>query len=142
MAISYQNFIEQYETHALHHFRHFKAVLQNIDDAIQIVDWSNENGSSEYSMRIIFDINKNTMLITGDLGTAVYEFTEPATLEAISKYNNFEYFESKLKCSADVNIFDDELAEIQLKERLLPEDLSDKGQIYRRKTLIECILWT
>ena len=117
-----RNYIEKNIEHAKRKFKHFRADLPENNDIVQIINWANENGSFEYRMRIIFDINSCHMFITGDLGEACFNFTEKATLEAISKYSDLNYFREKMTCTTNNITYDPEYAKLQLYEYLNIEE--------------------
>lgn len=108
--------------HAKRNFKNHKAKFNQFD-GISTLDWRNENGSSNYYIRFIFDEEKGCLYITGDLGAAVVRLTERATLENLSSYiKSVDYFLGKIQCSTDKYAYDAELAKQQLEQRLIDSD--------------------
>lgn len=103
---------EQQIAHAKIMFSHHKAVFRQLD-GISTLDWRNENGSSNYYVRYVFDESRGFLYISGDLGTAAVELTERAMLKALSNYE-VEYFAGKIRCSTDLYRYDAEIAKKDL----------------------------
>ena len=71
-------------------------------DGLETVDWRNKDGSSNYYVRYVFDESRCCLYISGDLGSAVVQLTEKATLKTLSNYiNMISYFVGKIECSTD-----------------------------------------
>lgn len=88
------------------HFSNHIATLHQFDD-ISTLDWREKNGSSHYYVRYVFDEKHSHLYITGDLGAAVVQLTEKATLETLSDYiENIYYFIKKIQCSTDLYVYD------------------------------------
>ena len=122
MSMTYKEHLGLWTTHAERIFADFKAVLSK-HDGVSVLDWKNKYGAGDYYMRVIFDEDKERMFISGDLGNAVFQFTEKATLFSIAKYSSFPYFFSKLSCTTDRWKYDYDSAKEELKERLIWEDM-------------------
>lgn len=116
--------IALWTTHAEKKFSDFEANLTQ-HDGISVLDWRNRNGSGDYYMRVIFDEDKERMFISGDLGNAVFQFTEKATLFRIARYSSFSYFMEKLSCSTNRWEYDRQSAREELEERLKSEDMTE-----------------
>lgn len=130
---------EQQISYAKMVFSHHKAVFRQLDD-ISTLDWRNEYGSSDYYVRYVFDESRGCLYLSGDLGSAVVQLTERATLQALSGYiNKVDYFVEKIKCSTDKYYYDEEIAQEELEEILFPEDvtLSDEEKEERHDCLEE-----
>ena len=115
-------------------FSHHKAVFRQLD-GISTLDWRNENGSSEYYVRYVFDEERCCLYLSGDLGSAVVRLTEHSTLKTLSRYiKMIDYFVGKIECSTDKYRYDEEIAKEELKEILFPEDvmLSDEEKEERQ----------
>ena len=74
------------------YFENHKAKLEK-GEKITILNWRNKNGGSFYYIRYVLD--GNYLYITGDIGCAIFKFSEKADLETIAKYYDFDYFKSK-----------------------------------------------
>lgn len=125
---------EQQIAHAKIMFSHHKAVFRQLD-GISTLDWRNENGSSEYYVRYVFDEERCCLYLSGDLGSAVVRLTEHSTLKTLSRYiKMIDYFVGKIECSTDKYRYDEEIAKEELKEILFPEDvmLSDEEKEERQ----------
>lgn len=103
---------EQQIAHAKEHFAHHKAIFRQLD-GMSTLDWRNENGSSNYYVRYVFDESHGFLYLSGDLGTAAVELTERATLKALSGYE-VGYFMEKIRCSTDLYRYDTEIAKEDL----------------------------
>lgn len=66
-------------------------------ETITILDWRNPN-SGHYAMRFLFE--RSFLIVTGDLGEAVFELTELAEPVRVSRYD-ITYLHSKLRCSSE-----------------------------------------
>lgn len=121
---------EQQIAHAKEHFAHHKAIFRQLD-GMSTLDWRNENGSSNYYVRYVFDESHGFLYISGDLGTAAVELTERATLKALSDYE-VGYFMEKIRCSTNLYCYDAEIAKEDLTYYVqnylgsCEEDLSDR----------------
>lgn len=77
-----------------------KIVLHKPD--IIILDWRNKNGSREYYVRYILDKPMGSLIIQGDLGTAVASWYNRVEAHDMVRYvQNIPYFVEKLVCSTD-----------------------------------------
>lgn len=100
--------------HAKEHFAHHKAIFQQFD-GISTLDWRHESGSSNYYVRYVFDEDRGCLYISGDLGSAVVQLTERATLQNLSHYiNSVDYFTEKIQCSTNLYRYDMEIAKADL----------------------------
>lgn len=72
-------------------FKYHKAKIIQEED-IKVLEWR-KPGSGYYGVTYIF--NGYYMFVSGDLGDAVFRFTEQARLERIANYS-LDYFESKM----------------------------------------------
>lgn len=94
-------------------FKEHIAEFEKLNDRISILDWSKPN-SSFYYCRYVFDGSR--LYVSGDIGEAVFRFTEKATLEGVSKYDLY-YFHSKLSAfCGDKYSFDSDTAIETIKE--------------------------
>ena len=109
MAKTYAEHLEKCIKFANKTFKNFKAKLTQTND-VQIIDWRNKNDSCIYYIRFLFDKTAQTLTVSGDVGYGVFHFSEPATFEAVSKYNTLDYFISKLVCATDTTCYDEEYA--------------------------------
>jgi hypothetical protein len=77
----------------------FKEHIATITElrGITILDWK-QHDSVIFSIRYVFD--GYNMYITGDLGEAIFRFTEKAVPERIASYN-LSYFHEKLRAFCD-----------------------------------------
>lgn len=136
---TYKNYLATWINHAERQFKNFEATVSVDDETIQIIDWKNTNDSSEYNMHIIFDKKKGHMYIDGDLGTAVFHFTENADINTISTYKSLSYFMEKMICSTNDYSYDVAIAREDLEENLLSDKMSESDK-ESAKALIEQIL--
>ena len=95
-----ESYVEKWKLNAKDRFKNFEAVLTKMSD-VELLDWRDKNGSSAYRIRFLFDEKAQTMTVSGDLGYAVFKFTEPSTFDRISRYSSLPYFFEKLMCSTD-----------------------------------------
>jgi len=105
-------------------FKDHVATYTNHGD-LKILEWK-KPGTIIYMVRYVFDGNK--MYVSGDLGEAVFCFTEKADLGRQSKYD-LHYFEGKLMAfSDDRRDFDSDQAVKRLREWL--KDLKESSTNY------------
>lgn len=92
---------------------------------LKVLCWE-KPGTNIYMIRYVFD--GNNMYVSGDLGEAVFCFTEKADLFIQSKYD-LGYFESKLEAFSDPKRdFDSEKAVRNLREWL--KEFKEDGEKY------------
>ena len=103
--MTYQEYVAKWQNHAARKFENFKAEITKNDD-IQIVDWHNKNNSNEYNLHFLFEPKRNSLYISGDLGNAMFIFTETANIFTIGKYTSIDYFTEKIRITNDENITD------------------------------------
>ena len=75
--------------------------------------WNNQNGSRDYRIRFVFDPSVERMYVTGDLGAAIFHFTEYACFSEISKYSSLPYFFEKLETATDRFVYITNRAEFE-----------------------------
>lgn len=107
-----------------HWFKDHKATYTQYGD-IKVLEWG-KPGSGFYYVRYVFDRNK--MYVSGDLGEAVFVFTETVDVYIQGTYS-LGYFESKLRAYHEARRdFDEEKARKRLREWL--KDLKENGIKY------------
>lgn len=75
-------------------------------------------------VRYVFDEKRGHLYISGDLGHAVVELTEAATLKALSRYIYMVgYFVEKIECSTNLYSYDEKLAHSDLERQLSDYEL-------------------
>ena len=128
---------EQLKT-AKFHFANHKAEIRE-HDGITVLNWHNQNGSSEYYVHYVFD--GKFLYISGDLGSAVVHLTEKATLKALSRYINMvDYFVEKIECSTNKYRYDERVAKEELRDKLFPEDNGEEPELVNAD-LIERLMY-
>lgn len=116
--MTYQEYVAKWQNHATRKFENFKAeIFEN--NNIQIVDWHNKNNSNEYNLHFLFEPKRNSLYISGDLGNAMFIFTETANIFTIGKYTSIDYFTEKMTCSTDRYYYDEDTARQQIREELM-----------------------
>lgn len=98
-------------------FRNHKAKTPCHNQNIMVIDWRNQNGSSEYYIRYILDLKMGSLIIQGDCGYAIASWQcshTPAEIRNLS--NNPYYFLSKLKCETDKYHYNEEDIRADLEE--------------------------
>lgn len=78
---------------------------------VKILDWQNKNGSSNYAVRYV--MADDVLYISGDLGSAVVQLKEKATLANTTRYR-IDYFMKRIECSTDLYDFDEDVAEKEI----------------------------
>ncbi len=125
--IAMNDYREKQMEHAKYHFANHKAEIKE-HDGITVLNWRNQNGSSDYYVHYVFD--GKFLYISGDLGSAVVHLTEKATLKALSRYINMvDYFVEKIKCSTNKYAYDEKNAIAELRERLFPDDEEETPEL-------------
>jgi hypothetical protein len=79
-------------------FKDHRAILTQCDEGIDILDWRKPD-TCMFAVRYVFD--GCHMYVSGDLGEAVFQFTENAYLERIATYS-LDYFDEKMRAFCDV----------------------------------------
>lgn len=80
---------------------------------VAVLDWKNKNGSSNYGVRYV--MLDNVLYISGDLGSAVVQLKERATMPNISRYH-LDYFVKRIECSTALYDFDLDDAEKEMRD--------------------------
>ena len=91
-------------------FKGFDVVFRNIvgENPLQILELRNPDGTGTYRLRVVFDEKGRTFTITGDIGSAVFYPTWPATLAHTASVGmNAPYFMEKCACSSDSYEYDE-----------------------------------
>lgn len=92
---------------------------------LKVLDWK-KPGTITYYTRFIFDRNK--MYVSGDIGEAVFCFTEPVDVHVVAKYA-LGYFEGKLRAYHEARRdFDNDKAVKRLRKWLI--SLKESGIKY------------
>ena len=92
-------------------FKNHKAVVNKVNEDLVLIDF--DNGTPFYRVRIILD--GYMVIITGDIGEAIFRLTEKASIENISRYDMY-YFSSKLTTmSRGKDYWDNKIAYSDLK---------------------------
>jgi len=119
-------------------FEHHIAKFTKLDENTSTLSWR-KLGSSCYYTRFIFDGSR--MFVTGDIGDAVFCFTEKASIASIVGYD-LHYFHGKLSAlDEDKYSFDSEQAINRIREEIKNIhddecfDLDDKEDRERKETL-------
>lgn len=95
-----EDFINKWKKNAFAYFHDHVASLSQFGD-LEVLTWKDKRGSSVYSVRFVFDPKVNRMYVSGDLGAAVFHFTEPATFQNISGYSSLPYFFEKIETATN-----------------------------------------
>lgn len=126
--MDYSDYQKSWETHAERKFENFEANLIQMR-GFSVLEWKNRDGSNDYNIRFGFDEEYGRMTVDGDLGTAVFHFTEKATVFSIGKYCSLDYFMEKMVCSTDEWFYDSDAAKEELIETLAGDSLdSDEDE--------------
>ncbi len=103
-------------------FKEHKATLTKQGN-IEVLDWR-KPGTGNFAVRYVFD--GYHMYVSGDLGEAVFRFSEAAYLHRIAHYS-LDYFEEKMRAFTDARRdFNQEKAVKYLKEQLSEDETPDK----------------
>ncbi|MFW6026973.1 MAG: helix-turn-helix domain-containing protein [Candidatus Woesearchaeota archaeon] len=102
-------------------FENHVAEFEKLNDDIKVLKWY-EPGTSMYSIRYIFDGNK--LYISGDLDSAVFEFTMPISHPSVFNKTNIGSFHKNMAAfHSDCKwVFNSELAVKELTERMNDEN--------------------
>lgn len=96
-------------------FKDHKATVVLEDDNFLIVDWRNKNGSGNYAVRYILDIQKGNFIVTGDLGDSIACWYNKVTPENLKSYiKDIGYYLGKMHHGAtsdDYSYNDDDALE-------------------------------
>lgn len=90
-------------------FKDHKATIILHDDNFFIVDWRRSDGSGEYAVRYILDIQKGNFIVTGDLGDSIASWYNPVSPKNLKLYlDDILYYIGKLQCSSDLYCYRNE----------------------------------
>lgn len=101
--------IVQMKEMAKKRFKDHKATIILHNNNFFIVDWRRSDGSGDYAVRYILDIQKGNFIVTGDLGDSIaswYNLVSPQNLK--SYLNDIGYYIGKMQCSSDLYCYRDE----------------------------------
>ncbi|MBU3145749.1 hypothetical protein [Clostridium sp. CF012] len=91
------------------------ATFKKYDDRVSALSWGGPDTNSYYT-RFVFDGSR--MYVTGDIGDAVFCFTEKATIKSIITYG-LDYFHGKLSAlDEDKYSFDSDEAIARIREEI------------------------
>lgn len=103
-----------------------------------VLDWKNINGSYDYAVRYV--MLDDVLYISGDLGSAVVQLKEKATLKNISSYH-LDYFVKRIECSTDLYDFDPKDAENEIREYMYEVLENDDGLDDNETYAIEMLIY-
>ena len=93
-----------------------------------MLDWQ-EPGTGMFYVRYVFD--RNNMYVSGDLGEAVFRFTEKAIPERIARYN-LDYFCEKLRAFCDPKEDFSQVKAVEyLKEMVIDHEIDTNASTYQ-----------
>ena len=114
------------------------AEFKKYDDRVSALSWGRP-GSSSYYTRFVFDGSR--MYVTGDIGDAVFCFTEKASIKSIITYG-IGYFHGKLSAlDEDKYSFDSDVAIARIREEIAEIisdeeiDLDNASDVERKKMI-------
>ncbi len=116
--------IEEIKAMCSRSFATHRATLIQNTDRYCIIDWRREDGSSNYYVNYIVDKARGSMIVSGDLGDSIatwYNALDPAKLKGYI-YNDVDYYISKIQCSSDLYVYDEDDIVNEIKRHL---DVSD-----------------
>lgn len=101
---------EKYREIAEERFKNHKASLVVDNERITIIDWRNEDGSSDYYVSFIVDKMRGSLHIDGDLGSCIATWYNPLKIKDLASYiyHDIGYFMGKFQCTSDDYSYDDD----------------------------------
>lgn len=121
---------EERKQKARERFKDFNATTVLRNDQFFIVDWRNKNGSGDYAVRYLLDIEKGNFIVTGDLGDSVACWFNRVTPEKLKSYiNDIGYYMGKFQTTSDQYTHDWRDVKSDL-EKLRKETISDNPNLY------------
>lgn len=108
-------------------FSTHKATLVQNTDRYLIIDWRREDGSSNYYVNYIVDKQRGSFIVSGDLGDSIatwYNKINPSDIKNWIK-NDIGYYVSKMQCTSDKYVCDDEEIIADIKDNLELEDIDE-----------------
>lgn len=105
---------------------HKAALIQNTDRYC-IIDWRREDGSGNYYVNYIVDKVHGSLIVSGDLGDSIatwYNALDPAKLKGYIR-NDVDYYISKIRCSSDLYVYDNDDIIEEIKKRLDESDVAE-----------------
>lgn len=125
-------------------FENHKATVILRSEQFFIVDWKNANGSNEYAIRYMLDIEKGNFVVTGDLGYCIASWFNRITPRKLRLFaNDIPYCMDKFQAYSDMYTYFDldvkaDLAAI--KSMILEGQRYSKEDIDEDFAEMECIL--
>lgn len=98
-------------------FENHKAKLITDNEVITVIDWQDENGSSDYFVRYIIDKQRGSLIISGDLGDCISCWYNPVSISNLRNFiKNIPYWMGKFQCTSDDYDYDWEDIESDLND--------------------------
>lgn len=87
-------------------FKDFVATKVIDNEKILIVDWRDTSGSFNYFVRYMLDVERGVLVITGDIGSCIAEWSNHVSPESMKGYlSSVSYFMEKIRCSSNLHTY-------------------------------------
>lgn len=115
-------------------FATHKAKLVQNTDRFLIIDWRRADGSGNYYVNYIFDKERGTLVVSGDLGDSIATWFNRLDPSDVKKWikNDIEYYIKKIQCSSDLYYYDISKIVSDIKQNLRYYDIEDVISAYNK----------
>ena len=126
------DYYEKYREVANDKFKNHVATIVEDTDSIISIDFRNKSGSSSYYVNYIIDKRYGTLIISGDLGYCIAEWSHPNDASSIKSLvkDDPEYFISKFKTSTDKTYYDEDKLYSDIMELVSEDQLEDARSMW------------
>lgn len=115
-------------------FATHKAKFVQNTDRFLIIDWRRADGSGNYYVNYIFDKERGTLVVSGDLGDSIATWFNRLDPSEVKKWikNDIEYYIKKIQCSSDLYYYDTSKIVSDIKQNLSYYDIEDVISAYNK----------
>lgn len=121
------DYYEKYREVANEKFKNHDATIVEDTDSLISIDFRNKSGSSSYYVNYIIDKRYGTLIIKGDIGYCIAEWSHPQDASSIKSLikDDPEYFISKFATSTDKTYYDEDKLYSDIMELVSDTQLED-----------------
>ena len=121
------DYYEKYREVANEKFKNHAATIVEDTDSLISIDFRNKSGSSSYYVNYIIDKRYGTLIIKGDIGYCIAEWSHPQDASSIKSLikDDPEYFISKFATSTDRTYYDEDKLYSDIMELVSETQLED-----------------
>ena len=121
------DYYEKYREVADEKFKNHAATIVEDTDSLISIDFRNKSGSSSYYINYIIDKRYGTLIISGDIGYCIAEWSHPHDASSVKGLikDDPEYFISKFATSTDKTYYDEDKLYADIMELVSETQLDD-----------------